>query len=136
MKYFFVIIVFFGWLHTAFAFESFEVKDIKLEGLQRISIGTVFNYLPVKPGDKISQSEIKNAIRVLFKTGFFKDIHIEREGDVLVVFVAERPAINQIDIEGNDAIPKDQLENALKQIGLVTGRVFNRSIIDGLQQEL
>lgn len=123
-------------MRTAFAFSPFEVKDIKLEGLQRISVGTVFNYLPVKPGDKIGQSEIKNAIRVLFKTGFFKDIHIEREGNVLVVFVAERPAINKIDIEGYDAIPKDQLDNALQQIGLIKGRVFNRSILEGLQQEL
>ena len=136
MRYFFIVLIFTGLMRTAFAFSPFEVKDIKLEGLQRISVGTVFNYLPVKPGDKISQSEIKNAIRVLFKTGFFKDIHIEREGDVLVVFVAERPAINQIGIDGNDAISKDQLENALKQIGLVKGRVFNRSILDGLQQEL
>ena len=136
MKYFFTIIVFFGWLHTAVAFESFEVKDIKLEGLQRISVGTVFNYLPIKPGDKVNKSEIKNAIRTLFKTGFFKDIHIEREGEVLVVFVAERPAINEIDIEGYDTISKDQLDEALKQIGLLKGRVFNRSILEGLQQEL
>ena len=136
MRYFFIVLIFSGLMRTAFAFSPFEVKDIKLEGLQRISVGTVFNYLPVKPGDKIGQSEIKNAIRVLFKTGFFKDIHIEREGNVLVVFVAERPAINKIDIEGNDAIPKDQLDNALQQIGLIKGRVFNRSILEGLQQEL
>ncbi len=136
MRYIFTILVFIGLMRTAFAFESFNVKDIKLEGLQRISVGTVFNYLPIKPGDKIDKTEVKNAIRVLFKTGFFKDIHIEREGDVLVVFVAERPAINKIDIEGYDTIPKDQLDDALKQIGLVKGRVFNRSILEGLQQEL
>lgn len=136
MRYFFIVLVLTGLMRSAFAFDAFEVKDIKLEGLQRISIGTVFNYLPIKPGDKIESSEIKNAIRVLFKTGFFKDIHIEREGNVLVVFVAERPAINNIDIEGYDAIPKEQLDDAFKQIGLVKGRVFNRSILEGLQQEL
>lgn len=136
MRYFFVVLVFIGLVHTASAFESFEVKDIKLEGLQRISVGTVFNYLPIKPGDKIDKSEIKNAIRVLFKTGFFKDIQIEREGDVLVVFVAERPAINQVAIEGYDAISKDQFDEAFKQIGLVKGRVYNRSILEGLQREL
>ena len=136
MRYFFIVLVFSGLMHTAFAFESFEVKDIKLEGLQRISIGTVFNYLPIKPGDKIDKAEIKNAIHVLFKTGFFKDIHFEREGNVLVIFVAERPAINEIVIEGSSAIPKEQLDSALKQTGLVKGRVFNRSILEGLQQEL
>ena len=136
MRYFFIVLVFIGLVHTASAFEPFEVKDIKLEGLQRISVGTVFNYLPIKPGDKIDKSEIKNAIRVLFKTGFFKDIHIEREGDVLVVFVAERPAINKVTIEGYDAISKDQFDEAFKQIGLVKGRVYNRSILAGLQQEL
>jgi len=136
MRYFFIVLVFIGLVHTASAFESFEVKDIKLEGLQRISVGTVFNYLPIKPGDKIDKSEIKNAIRVLFKTGFFKDIQIEREGDVLVVFVAERPAINKVTIEGYDAISKDQFDEAFKQIGLVKGRVYNRSILEGLQREL
>ena len=121
---------------AAFAFDSFKVKDIRLEGLQRISVGTVFNYLPIKPGDVIDDSQVNQAIRVLFKTGFFKDIHMEREGDLLVVFVAERPAINDITFEGNDAVSKDQLKDALKQSGLVKGQVFNRSILDSLKQEL
>jgi len=136
MRYFFVVLILVASMRAAFAFESFEVKDIKLEGLQRISIGTVFNYLPIKPGDKIDNAAVKNAIRILYKTGFFKDIHFEREGDVLVVFVAERSAINKINIEGNDAIAKDQLDDALKQIGLIKGRVFNRSILEGLEKEL
>lgn len=72
MKYFFIILVFIGSVHTASAFESFEVKDIKLEGLQRISIGTVFNYLPIEPGDTVDKNKIQNAIRILFKTGFSK----------------------------------------------------------------
>ena len=136
MRYLFVVLIFISFMRAAFAFDAFDVKDIKLEGLQRISVGTVFNYLPIKPGDKITKSEVKNAIRVLYKTGFFKDIQIEREGSVLVIFVAERSAINKINIEGYDAIPKEQLDSALKQIGLVKGRVFNRSILEGLQQEL
>lgn len=136
MRYFFIVLVFIGIMPTAFALDTFKVKDIKLEGLQRISVGTVFNYLPIKPGDEISSAEIKNAIRVLYKTGFFKDIHFEREGKLLVIFVAERPAINKISIEGYDAIPKEQLDSAFKQIGLIKGRVFNRSILEGLQQEL
>ncbi|MDH5394872.1 MAG: outer membrane protein assembly factor BamA [Gammaproteobacteria bacterium] len=136
MKFFYVILFFFSFIHSAFAFESFQVKDIKLEGLQRISIGTVFNYLPIKPGDKIDKAQVENAIRVLYKTGFFKDIHIEREANVLVIFVAERPAINNIELVGYDTISKDQLNSALKQTGLVKGQVFNRSILEGLQQEL
>lgn len=136
MRNFFIVLIFIGLVNTAAAVESFEVKDIKLEGLQRISIGTVFNYLPIKPGDKINKDDVKNAIKVLFKTGFFKDIHIERENDVLVVFVAERPAINNVTVDGSDDIPKEQFEDAFKQIGLIKGRVFNRSILESLQQEL
>lgn len=136
MRYFVVVLIFTALMRTAFAVDSFEVKDIKLEGLQRISVGTVFNYLPIKPGDNIGKAEVKNAIHMLFKTGFFKDIHIEREGDILVIFVAERPAINKIELEGYNTISKEQLESALNQIGLVKGRVFNRSILEGLQQEL
>ncbi|HFD31660.1 MAG TPA: outer membrane protein assembly factor BamA [Gammaproteobacteria bacterium] len=136
MKYFFAVLVFITSMQSVFAFEPFEVKDIKLEGLQRISIGTVFNYLPIKPGDKIDNAAVRNSIHVLYKTGFFKDIHFEREGDILVIFVAERSAINNIKIEGNSEISKDQLDDALKQIGLIKGRVFNRSILEGLEKEL
>lgn len=136
MKYFFVVLIFVGIIRSALAFDAFVVKDIRLEGLQRISVGTVFNYLPIKPGDKVDKADIKNAIRTLFKTGFFKDIHIEREAGVLVIFVAERSAINNIVIEGYDVISKDELDRALKQIGLIKGRVFNRSLLEGLQQEL
>lgn len=136
MRNFFIVLIFIGLVNTAAAVESFEVKDIKLEGLQRISIGTVFNYLPIKPGDKINKDDVKNAIKVLFKTGFFKDIHIEREENILVVFVAERPAINKVTVEGFDDIPKEQFDDAFKQIGLIKGRVFNRGILEHLQKEL
>lgn len=136
MRYLFITLIFLGFLNAASALESFEVKDIKLEGLQRISIGTVFNYLPIRPGDNIGKSEITNAIQVLFKTGFFKDIHVERENNILVVFIAERPAINNIDIEGYDTISKDQLDDVMKQVGLVKGRVFNRSVLENIKKEL
>ncbi len=136
MKYFSFLILFLALARSAFAFEPFVAKDIRLEGLQRISIGTVFNYLSVKPGDKINESKVIDAIKTLYKTGFFKDIQLEREGDVLVIFVAERPAINNIDIQGYDAISRDQLDEAFKQIGLVKGQVFNRSIFEGLKLEL
>ena len=120
----------------AYAFEPFVVQDIKLEGLQRISIGTVFNYLPIKVGDEINESLTSDAIRKLFKTGFFKDVKVEREGDVLVVFVAERPAIADVSITGNTDIPTDQLTEALNQIGLKIGHVLDRSIVTIIEQEL
>jgi len=120
----------------AYAFAPFKVKDIRLEGLQRISVGTVFNYLPIKVGDKIDESDTAQAIHALYKTGFFKDVRLEREGDVLVVFVAERPAIAEIHIHGNDKIPTEQLKSALKDMGLTEGRVFDQSILDEVNQEL
>lgn len=120
----------------AHAFEPFKVEDIRLEGLQRISLGAVFNYLPVKVGDEFNRKLSKQAIRALYKTGFFKDVRLEREGNILVVFVAERPAISDITIEGNSDIPTEQLEDIFKQIGLAKGKVFDRSVLDTIEQEL
>jgi len=120
----------------AYAFAPFKVKDIRLEGLQRISVGTVFSYLPIKVGDNVDQNDTDQAIHALYKTGFFKDVRLEREGDVLVVFVAERPAISEIKIHGNDKIPTEQLKSALKDLGLAEGRVFDQSILDSVNQEL
>ena len=120
----------------AYAFAPFKVKDIRLEGLQRISVGTVFNYLPIKVGDEVDDSDTSQAIHALYKTGFFKDVRLEREGDVLIVFVAERPAIAEIHIHGNDKIPTEQLKSALKDMGLSEGRVFDQSILDEVNQEL
>ena len=118
------------------AAETFEIKDIRVEGLQRISAGTVFNYLPVKIGEKIESENTGEIIRALFKTGFFKDVRLEREDDVLIVFVSERPAIAKINISGNKSLETEQLLLALKDIGLAEGRVFNRSVLDKIEQEL
>ena len=121
---------------SAYGFEPFVIKDIRLEGLQRISAGTVFNYLPVKIGDKINNELSSQAIRTLYKTGFFKDVRLEQEGNALVVFVAERPAIADVSITGNSEIPTEQLEDSLKQIGLTRGKVLDRSLLDKIEQEL
>ncbi len=123
-------------LSNAYSFDEFKVRDIRLEGLQRISLGTVFNYLPIKIGDNFTSKLSSQAINALYKTGSFKDIHFEREGDVLVIFVAERPAISEIKFEGNDDIQTDSLENVLKQIGLIKGRVFDPSVLERMKQEL
>jgi outer membrane protein insertion porin family len=120
----------------AYGFEPFTVKDIRLEGLQRISIGTVFNYLPIKVGEQVTEEDATNAVRVLFKTGFFKDVRLEREGNVLVVFVAERPAISEININGNDEIGTEDLKKALKDMGLEQGRVFDRVVLERIEYEL
>jgi len=116
--------------------ETILVRDIRVEGLQRISPGTVFNYLPVKLGQEIDSSETGGVIRALYQTGFFKNVRLEREGDVLIVFVQERPAIAKITIDGNESLETDVLLVALKDIGLAEGRVFNRSVLDKIEQEL
>ncbi|WJW76582.1 outer membrane protein assembly factor BamA [Thiohalobacter sp. IOR34] len=120
----------------AWAFEPFVVRDIRVEGLQRITAGTVFNYLPVKIGERFDDARSEAAIRALFRSGFFRDVRIEREGDVLVVAVQERPAISSIEISGNEDIETEPLLDSLKQIGFAEGRVFNRSLLDKVEQEL
>lgn len=116
--------------------QPFVIDDIRVEGLQRISAGTVFNYLPVKIGDQIDSEETGAIIRELYKTGFFKDVRLEREGNVLIIFVSERPAIASINISGNEEIETEQLLAGLKDIGMAEGRVFNRSVLDKIEQEL
>jgi outer membrane protein insertion porin family len=110
-------------------FQPFIVKDIRVEGLQRISAGTVFNYLPIKVGDTVDSQRVKDIIRELFKTRFFKDVRVEREGNVLVVVVAERPTITSIQFTGNKEIKGDELTKALKQVGFAEGHVFDRSLL-------
>ena len=120
----------------ALAFEPFTVRDIRIEGLQRISAGAVFNTLPVRIGDRVDENLSARIIHALYKSGFFKDVRLEREGDTLVVFVAERPSIAEIVITGNDAIPTEQMQEALKQIGLSQGKVLNRALLDKIRLEL
>ncbi len=115
---------------------EFVVQDIQVDGLQRISAGTVFNYLPVQVGSSVSEQEYPEIIRALFKTGFFSDVSLERKGSVLVVTVTERPAISEVRITGNEDISTDDLKKALAEVGLVEGRVFDRSLLDKVEQEL
>ncbi|HTO43836.1 MAG TPA: outer membrane protein assembly factor BamA [Burkholderiales bacterium] len=121
---------------SAAAFEPFLVKDIRVEGIQRTEPGTVFSYLPVKIGDTLTEEGAAEAIKALFATGFFKDVRLEAEGNVLVVSVVERPAIAQIDFVGQKEFDKDKLREALKHIGLAQGRIFDRSLLEKAEQEL
>ncbi len=121
---------------VAQAFEPFTVLDIRVEGLQRISAGTVFNYLPIKVGQTVDSQDSVNAIKALFKSGFFNDVSLERDGSVLVVFVRERAAISSIGIEGNKDLDSEELLEGLKEIGLAEGRVFDRSLLEKVELEL
>ena len=131
-----LFLVAFCFISTSTAAEPFVVQDIKLEGLQRISAGTVFNYLPIKVGDRVDSKRTGEALRALYKTGFFRDVRIEKEGDSLVIFLHERPSIANIEFTGNKDLSTEDLLTSLEQEGFAQGRVFNRSTFDQVEQEL
>jgi outer membrane protein insertion porin family len=132
----YTVFLFVLWPSSAVAKDSFIVKDIRVEGLERISPGTVFNYLPIRVGDEFDASRSAEAVRALFKTGFFRDVRLEREGDVLVVIVSERETIAEITVTGNKDIGTEDLLEGLKKIGFAEGGVFDRSLLDKVEQEL
>src|ERR1044071_7621473 len=118
------------------SFEPFTVKDIRVEGLQRTEPGTVFSYLPIKVGETVNQERAREAVRALYATGFFSDVRLEHENDVLVVFVQERPAIAQIDFSGMKEFEPDAVRKVLRENGLAEGRIFDRSVLENAEQEL
>jgi outer membrane protein insertion porin family len=118
------------------AFRTFVVKDIRVEGLQRTEAGTVFSYLPVKVGETITEEKAQQALRALFATGFFRDVRLEAENDVLVIIVEERPAVAQIDLVGIKEFQPEAMRRILRDAGLSEGRTFDRSILDFAEQEL
>ncbi|SDD11924.1 outer membrane protein assembly factor BamA [Aquimonas voraii] len=119
------------------SFEPFVITDIRIDGLQRISAGTVFTYLPLELGDRVGRGEAADAIRALFRTGFFSDVRLDRQGNgILVVTVTERPAINTITLSGNKDIKTEELMKGLSGIGLSEGETFNQLQLDKVTQEL
>lgn len=116
--------------------DSFEVSDIRLEGLQRVSAGTVFEAFPIVSGDMVDNETLSQASRELFRTGLFDDIKLLKDGSVLIVQVVELPTITKIDISGNKAIQTDMLLDGLKQSGLAEGLVFKRSTLERIAMEL
>jgi outer membrane protein insertion porin family len=122
--------------NQAFAVEPFTVKDIRVEGIQRTEPGTVFSYLPVRVGDTYNDQKGEEAIKALYATGFFKDVRLDVQGNVLVVMVEERPAIASVDFTGTKEFDKDQLTKALKDIGLGESRIYDKSLVDRAEQEL
>ncbi len=122
--------------NSAMALAPFVIKDIRVEGIQRTEAGTVFTNLPVKVGDSMTDELASQAIKALYGTGFFKDVRIEAENDVLVVTVQERSSIAQIDFSGNKSFPTDKMKEGLKQIGISAGQIFDKSQLDRAEQEI
>ncbi|MFC3606418.1 outer membrane protein assembly factor BamA [Stutzerimonas tarimensis] len=116
--------------------ESFTITDIRVNGLQRVSAGSVFGALPLNVGDAVDDGRLVDATRALFRTGFFQDIQLGRENDVLVISVVERPSISEITIEGNKVIKSEDLLRGLQQSGLAEGEIFQQATLEGVRNEL
>jgi outer membrane protein insertion porin family len=121
---------------AAWAIDPFTVKDIRVEGLQRVEAGTIFASLPVRVGDTYNDEKGSSAIQALFGLGVFKDVRIEVSGDVLVVIVEERPTVADIEFSGTKEFEKDVLKKALRDVGLADGRPFDKALVDRAEQEL
>lgn len=118
------------------AAQDFVVRDMRVDGLQRIADGTVFNYLPINVGDTVDATRIQEAIRALYDQGLFENIEFRREGDTLVVVVKERPSIEQFTLEGNKDIKTEDLTSSLRSAGLARGKSFDRSVLEEVQRFL
>ena len=121
---------------AALALSPFTIRDIRVEGAQRIEAGTIFSYLPLKVGDAVTDEKASAALKSLYDTGFFSDVRLESDHEVLVVIVQERPAIAKIDINGAKEFNKEQLTEALKSIGLAEARIYDKSLLDKAEKEL
>lgn len=125
-----------AWFSDAIADQGFVVRDIKVTGLKRVSVGTVLNYLPVQVGEEVDSDSTPRIIRALYETGFFQSVVLERQGSVLIVQVVERSTIGSVSVLGNKEIPDDKMKIILKEIGLVKGQVFQRSSLELLKKNL
>ncbi|MGE0498889.1 MAG: outer membrane protein assembly factor BamA [Ramlibacter sp.] len=122
--------------HSAWAVDPFTVRDIRVEGLQRVEPGTIFASLPFRVGDQYSDDKGSAAIRALFALGLFKDVRLDVSGDVLVVIVEERPTVADVDFVGSKEFDKDALKKALRDVGLTEGRPYDQALADRAEQEL
>src|SRR5438067_11906005 len=118
------------------SFTPFTVKDIRVEGLQRTEPGTIFSYLPVKVGETMTEEKAQAALRALYATGFFKDVRLEVENQVLVVYVEERPAIASIDLSGMKEFEPDTVRKVLREVGMAEGRIFDRAMLESTELEM
>jgi outer membrane protein insertion porin family len=115
---------------------AFTVGDIRVEGLQRVTEGTVYNYLPINIGDNLSAQRLREAVRALYDTGFFRDVEMRREGNTLIVVVNERPTIESFELKGNKDIKTEDLNKSLRNVGLSQGKTFDRSVLEDVKSFL
>ncbi|WP_162784639.1 outer membrane protein assembly factor BamA [Polynucleobacter necessarius] len=121
---------------NAYAADPFVVKDIRVEGLQRVEPGTVFSYLSVQVGDKFTEEKGAEAIKALYSTGFFRDVQIQAQGDVLIVIVKERPTISRIEFTGMKEFDVEVVRKSLRTVGVAEARFYDKALIDKAEQEL
>ncbi len=114
----------------------FTVGDIRVEGLQRVTEGTVYNYLPINIGDTLSPQRLREAVRALYDTGFFRDVEMRRDGNTLIVVVNERPTIESFELKGNKDIKTEDLNKSLRNVGLAQGKTFDRSVLEDVKSFL
>ena len=133
-KFFIYIFVLFSF--SASAFDEFLITDIRIVGLQRVSIGSIFTAIPVSVGDKMNQSKVSEISRALFSTAQFNDIQIGKDGNALIISVVERPSISSIELEGNKALKSEDLLKGLEGAGIAEGQVYKRSTLEGMKSEL
>jgi outer membrane protein insertion porin family len=120
----------------SWAFDPFTVRDIRVEGVQRTEAGTIFSYLPIKVGERVDDEKVAQAVKALYATGFFRDVRIEAQGDILVVTVQERPTISSLTFVGNKEFDTETIKKALREIGIAEARIFDRSALERAEQEL
>ena len=125
-----------GHVASVWAFDPFTVKDIRVEGVQRTEAGTIFSYLPIKVGERVDDEKVAQAVKALYATGFFRDVRIEAQGDVLLVTVQERPTISSLTFVGNKEFDTETIKKALKEVGIAEARIFDRSALERAEQEL
>ncbi|MGY8772901.1 MAG: outer membrane protein assembly factor BamA, partial [Gammaproteobacteria bacterium] len=118
------------------AFDEFLITDIRIVGLQRVSIGSIFTAIPVSVGDKMNEGKVSEITRALFSTAQFNDIQIGKDGNALIISVAERPSISSIELEGNKALKSEDLLKGLEGAGISEGQVYKRSTLNGMKSEL
>src|SRR5690242_14456181 len=118
------------------SFTPFTIKDIRVEGLQRTEPGTVFSYLPIKVGETMTEERAQAALRALYATGFFKDVRLEMDNNVLVVYVEERPAIASIDFSGMKEFEPEAVRKVLREVGMAEGRIFDRAMLESTELEM
>ncbi|MEO6078575.1 MAG: outer membrane protein assembly factor BamA [Steroidobacteraceae bacterium] len=114
----------------------FQVGDIRVEGLERVSEGTVLNYLPVDIGDELTPQRLREALRAVYETKFFRNVELRRDGDTLIVDVRERPSIDSFEIQGNKDLKTEDLTKSLRGVGLAAGKTFDRSVLEEVKSYL